>query len=58
MKEVLEDIRKAGYKEVVLWVFKDNTRARGFFESQGFEATSVSRNAYDTEEMLYIMKVG
>ena len=59
MEVVLEDIRNtAEYREVVLWVFKDNTRAREFYESKGFEPTSISRKTYDTEEMLYTMKIG
>lgn len=34
MDVVLEDIKKSGYYEVVLWVFRDNLRARAFYEKE------------------------
>ena len=36
MKQVLNDIKSAGYSEVVLWVFKENKRAIAFYERLGF----------------------
>ena len=36
MKVVLNDIIKAGYSKVMLWVFEDNYRARCFYEKHGF----------------------
>ncbi|MBQ6487828.1 MAG: GNAT family N-acetyltransferase [Solobacterium sp.] len=53
MDRVLEDIMKAGYSEVVLWVFRDNKRARAFYEAKGFSFTNISKPAFDTEEVLY-----
>ena len=57
MDKVLEDIREAGYSEVVLWVFRDNARARAFYEAKGFTMTNISKPAFDTEEVLYSRKV-
>ena len=56
MDHVLADIRDAGYSEVVLWVFRDNTRARAFYEAKGFRKTGISKPAFDTEEVLYCIR--
>ena len=53
MDMVLEDIKSSGYSEVVLWVFRDNLRARAFYEAKGFVLNDVSKAAFDTEEVLY-----
>ena len=53
MDRVLMDIKKAGYSEVVLWVFQDNHRARAFYEAKGFRLTEISKAAFDTKELLY-----
>lgn len=53
MDMVLRDIKKFGYSEVVLWVFKDNLRARAFYERNGFVLNDVTKPAFDTEEVLY-----
>ncbi len=53
MDLVLTDIREAGYDEVVLWVFRENRRARAFYEANGFTMTGHSKPAFDTEEVLY-----
>ena len=57
MERVLDDMRKAGYTEAVLWVFRDNMRARAFYESIGFEMTDIAKPAFDTEEVLYSAKI-
>lgn len=36
MHAVLQDIKKAGYSKVMLWVFKENIRTRKFYEAWGF----------------------
>ena len=56
MDRVLEDIKEAGYSEVVLWVFRDNARARAFYEAKGFTLTDISKPAFDTEEVLYFIE--
>lgn len=53
MDMVLEDIKKSGYSEVVLWVFRYNLRARVFYEAKGFVLNDVAKAAFDSEEVLY-----
>ena len=53
MDRVLKDVGKAGYSEVVLWVFRDNLRARAFYEAKGFSLTDCWKPAFHTEEVLY-----
>ena len=36
MERVLSDMAVAGYWQVMLWVFAENTRARKFYEANGF----------------------
>ena len=57
MNRVLKDIKEAGYSEVVLWVFRENLRARVFYEANGFALTDFSKPAFDTEEVLYSKKI-
>ena len=57
MDQVLMDIKDAGYSEVVLWVFRDNIRARAFYEAKGFTLTDISKPSFDTEEVLYSLGV-
>lgn len=53
MDLVLSDIKSSGYSEVVLWVFRDNLRARAFYEVKGFVLNDVAKAAFDSEEVLY-----
>lgn len=53
MDMVLEDIKSSGYSEVVLWVFRDNLRARALYEAKGFVLNDVTKAAFDSEEVLY-----
>ena len=53
MDLVLMDIKKSGYSEVVLWVFRNNLRARAFYEAKGFALKGIAKPAFDTEEVLY-----
>ena len=57
MDQVLMDIKQAGFSEVVLWVFRDNQRARAFYEAKGFRLTDISKPAFDTEEILYFKEL-
>ena len=54
MERVLDDIRKCGYSEVLLWVFTENKRARAFYESEGFHTTDKTKSALDHEEICYL----
>ena len=57
MNQVLKDIKEAGYSEVVLWMFRENHRARAFYEAKGFTITDISKPAFDTEEVLYSKRI-
>ena len=57
MDQVLKDIEEAGYSEVVLWVFRENHRARAFYEAKGFRLTVTSKPAFNTEEVLYSKRI-
>lgn len=56
MDRVLEDIQEAGYENVMLWVFTENCRARGFYETKGFVATDNIQAALGATETMYIYK--
>lgn len=57
MDRVIKDIKAAGYSEVVLWVFRENRRARAFYEAKGFRLTDISKTVFGTEELLYSKKI-
>ena len=57
MDEVLKDIKAAGYKEAYLWVFKDNARAKSFYEAKGFKLSDHERPAFGAMEEMYIKKL-
>ena len=57
MERVISDMKTAGYSEVVLWVFKDNLRARKFYEAMGFEMTEFSKTTFNAEEVLYQARI-
>ncbi|RUR04294.1 GNAT family N-acetyltransferase [Legionella sp. km772] len=39
----MEELSKAGYQEVLLWVMSDNIQARLFYEKLGFQVTSKTK---------------
>lgn len=53
MARVLSDIQAAGYSEVVLWVFQDNTRARAFYEAMGYQLTPYRKEGHGAAEVCY-----
>lgn len=53
MERVLNEIQKAGYEKVMLWVFKDNDRARKFYEARGFFANGKTIPSMGTQEVCY-----
>lgn len=57
MDRLLEDIAAAGYSKVVLWVFEENRRARGFYEAKGFAVTEKRKPALGTVEICYEKKL-
>lgn len=58
MDFLLSDIRGAGYREAVLWVFRDNLPARAFYEAKGFHLTDYSATALGAQEVLYAIQLG
>lgn len=42
MERVLDDVRRAGYSKLMLWVFDSNVRAIRFYEANGFAASGKS----------------
>lgn len=38
-ESAMQDLRQSGYRDIYLWVLKDNQRARRFYEKQGFHCS-------------------
>jgi len=53
MERLLTDIKAAGYRKVMLWVFTDNNRARKFYEACGFVTYGKVKPCYETQEICY-----
>jgi GNAT superfamily N-acetyltransferase len=43
LRTALEELRSGGWREVTLWVFAENDRARSFYAKFGFEADGAER---------------
>ncbi len=57
MERVLNDIKNAGCKNVMLWVFKDNSRARFFYEHCGFATKGKEKPNVKPTEICYERKL-
>ena len=53
MNYILRDIKNAGFSKVMLWVFKENNRARKFYENHGFVLTEKSKKFSNAIEVMY-----
>lgn len=53
MRYLLAEMGKAGYTEVILWVFKENKRSRAFYEKHGFSLTGQMKNDFGPIEIMY-----
>lgn len=53
MNHILSDINNAGFKNVMLWVFKENQRARHFYEKHGFILTEKYKEFNGAIEVMY-----
>ncbi|WP_458862692.1 GNAT family N-acetyltransferase [Acidaminobacterium chupaoyuni] len=53
MEKLLEDIARAGYSKVILWVFAENERARKFYEARGFAANGKEKTGLGAQELCY-----
>ena len=56
MNHILNEIKNSGFKNVILWVFEKNTRARRFYERHGFELTGNTQLSYGAVEVMYRKK--
>ena len=57
MDKVLADIKGAGYKNVMLWVFEKNQRARSFYEAKGFAKGEKSKTIKGVTEVMYVLEM-
>lgn len=57
MGHILNEIRQAGYSEVILWVFEKNLRARGFYEKHGFSVTKQKNQSHGAMEVMYSIQL-
>ena len=57
MERVLDDVRRAGYSKLMLWVFDSNVRAIRFYEANGFTASGKKRPALGAVEEMYIKEM-
>ena len=53
MSTVLQDMKEAGYKKVMLWVFEENSRARQFYEACGFTTAGKVKPDFEPTELCY-----
>ena len=53
MNHILSDIKNSGFSKVMLWVFKENHRARKFYERHGFVLTEKSKEFSNAIEVMY-----
>ena len=57
MDKVLEDMAKAGYSKVMLWVFEENQKARKFYEAKGFVKGEKSKTIKGVTEVMYVLEL-
>lgn len=53
MDRVLDEMRRAGFRQVMLWVFAENTRARRFYEAHGFAPAGREQAGFGAREIEY-----
>ena len=54
MHYVFTQLEQQGYESVILWVFEANTRARKFYEKQGFSLTEEKKLINGIAEVMYM----
>lgn len=57
MEHILDEIAKAGYSEVILWVFEKNFPAIHFYEKHGFQSTERTNSSHGAVEIMYSKKL-
>jgi ribosomal protein S18 acetylase RimI-like enzyme len=53
MEYILNKVKENGFKKIYLWVFEENTRARKFYEKQGFIFTDKRKMFCNVFEVMY-----
>lgn len=53
LNHIINEIKSAEFKSVLLWVFEKNIRARKFYEKHGFELTDNTQVSYGAVEVMY-----
>lgn len=53
MRHILDEIKEAGFSEVILWVFEKNQNARKFYEKHGFRLTEQKNQSHGALEIMY-----
>ena len=53
MNHILSDIKNSGFSKVMLWVFKENHRARKFYEKHGFVLIEKFKEFSNAIEVMY-----
>lgn len=53
MRHILDEIKEAGFSEVILWVFEKNQNARRFYEKHGFHKTHQKNQSHGAVEIMY-----
>ena len=57
LNHIINEIKSAEFKSVLLWVFEKNIRARKFYEKHGFELTDNTQVSYGAVEVMYCKEV-
>lgn len=61
IQKCIEELKKAGYKKILLWVLEENHRARKFYEKHGFFSSEVFMDTNiggkDLREVLYFLHI-
>ena len=53
MRHILDEIKEAGFSEVILLVFEKNQNARKFYEKHGFRLTEQKNQSHGALEIMY-----
>ena len=57
MDTILDDVTKAGYSRIMLWVFVDNVRAIKFYKKYGFIPSGQKKNSFGALEEMYTKEI-
>ena len=52
MERVIADVKAAGYKKMMIWMFEENTRALRLYEKFGFRRNGIKKDPLGAVEMM------